>query len=428
MQEKNERVLADEPWPEKAISWPQSRHLEDYWRLLLAPWTFKSLSEEPKLPDIMALLSFAWLANQPIFINDTENYLQEINSENKPIVVDIGMGDAYALREMKEKEGFITVGLGMHEINPDNAKYIDLLAYSSVPNGRSARQVFNLLRGKVALVCESFGASTYADNPIEALIYEGLLLAPGGVAKLIVSSIPKESEEQSPLGFAAQRQRLVAFFKEHLGLELIISRTYIKSLVMKGSFCIDYHVEIRRAPNALVSDKSLEELFALAEKEMGHCTTVPKCTNVGEFAGGFGIRGRSYTRAGEAIQNQGMDYTQGILVKTFRLTGTENTAASISLRFVSNEFMNDFIIRFREYYLNNKEQPEWSIESDEQNKSTTFTYNGHHENGFAAMRQAREELSQIFPKLFTTSFVSSLYQKSVEHNKTTAYEASAFNP
>ncbi|EHL30469.1 hypothetical protein [Legionella drancourtii] len=407
-----EQVLRDHRWPEQANSWPQSRRLEDYVRLLLAPWTFKSLSETSKLPDIMALLSLAWMADKPTPILDPVDFLQRINPENKPIVVDIGMGDAFALREMKEKAGFVTIGLGLHEINPDNAHFIDLLAYSPVPNGPVAQRIFNYLRGKVALVCEAFGASTYAageTNPIEALIFEGLLLAPGGVAKLIVSSIPKEEEEQSPLGFASQRQQLVNFFKDQLGLELLISRTYIKSLVMPGSYCVDFHVEIKRNPEAVVSDKSLEELFTLAKKHIGQCKVIPKSTDVGEF-GGFGIRGRTYTREGETIQWKGQDYAQGVQAKSFAFVGEGNTCPSFTLHFNSNELMGDFATRFAEYYLNNKAQSEWSMKVNEQNNHVVLTYKDMQHNRIHAKAQAKNELNQVFPGLWSEFSAHRLFQ------------------
>lgn len=421
-----EQVLFDAPWPEQANSWPQSRRLEDYLRLLLAPWTFKSLTETAKLPDIMSLLSLAWMANKPEQILDPVDFLQRVNPENKPIVVDIGMGDAFALREMKEKEDFVTIGLGLHEINPDNAQFIDLLAYSPVPNGLIAQRIFNYLRGKVALVCEAFGASTYAageTNPIEALIFEGLLLAPGGVAKLIVSSIPKEEEEQSPLGFAPQRQQLVRFFKEQLGLELLISRTYIKSLVMPGSYCVDFHVEIKRSLDAIVSEQPLEELFTLAKKHIGQCTVIPKSTEVGEF-GGFGIRGRTYTREGEATQWKGMDYAQGVRGKSFAFVGEEKACPCFSLQFKSNELMGDFATRFAEYYLNNKEQPEWSMTVNEQNNDVVLTYTDMHHHKEHAKAQAKSELKLVFPDLWSEFSAYRLFQSQPQRFVETA---AAFN-
>ena len=399
-----ETVLSDASWPERAESWPQNRHLDDYWRLLLAPWTLKSLSEEPKLPDIMALLSLAWIAQKPLPIMDPVDFLQRINPGNKPIIVDIGMGDAHALKEIKEREGFVTVGLGLHEINPVNAPFLDLLIYSPVPNGAWANRVFNYLRGKVALVCEAYGASTYAageSNPIEASIFAGLLLAPGATAKLIVSSIPEEEEEQSPLGFASQRQRLVDFFKEHLGLEMTISRTYISSRLKPGTHCVDYHVEIKRNVDAIVTEKSLEELFALAKAYIGVCRVIPKNTQAGEF-GEFGIRARTYTREQEEIQWEGKNLSQNILSRTVRFTGEKDENPTFTLRF-TNDIMGDFIIRFSEYYLNNKQQPEWAIAVNKDKGAVVLTYIGIHPNRISALNQAKLELNIISPGLWTES-------------------------
>ncbi len=205
------KVVQESPWPVQAISWPQGRRLVDYLNFLLAPLPFKALSEEPMLPELISLLALALQANQPLLATISNDLMACINPQNKPIVVDLGLGDGNALAEMKQQQDLITIGIGLHQIIPANAPYIDLLCYSPVAHGVQARKLFDELRGGVNLVCEVYGPSTYADglsNPIESLIYAGLLLAPGGRARIIASSVFGEDKDQSPFGFATQRLRL----------------------------------------------------------------------------------------------------------------------------------------------------------------------------------------------------------------------------
>lgn len=400
MQTKVEPLILEEnPWPEKALTWPQSRHLSDYLYLLLAPWSFKSLSQTLMLADVTTLLLLAWAANLPTQVECDDNLLERINPDNKPIVVDIGLGDANALKEIKELQDVVTIGFGLHEINDVNAKSLNLTCYSPVPRGVLARKVFESLRGRVSLLLEAFGASTYADgeaNPIEALIFEGLLLAPGGTAKIIVSSILGEDTEQSPIGFAYQRNRLVQFFKDELGLKMVISRTHIKSAIT-GEVCIDFHVEIKRLTDAKVTDKSLNELFELAKDKIGKCTLIPKSTKVGEFKG-FGIRGRTYTLHDEVIQFESINIAQGIQTRSIQLSGTDYP--SFTLVADSNQVLDEFITRFSEYYLNNWMQPDWNLEVDITNKTIELMYCGSASNRLEALAQAKIEINRIFPNFF----------------------------
>lgn len=428
MRQKIEPILKDDPWPEKKDSWPQCRTLADYCRFLLKTWSFKTLAEEPSLPNIIAFLELARHANKPEYAEDQDDFLRRINPEDKPVVLDCGLGDANALKEMKDN-GFITVGFGLHHINPENASSVDLLVYSPIPNGNKARMIFDYLRGKVALVCDTFGASTYAadknntTNPIEALIFEGLLLAPGGEARSIVSCIPQQDTEQSPIGFAPQRQRLVNFFKQELGLDMRITRTHVKSTIMPGQYCIEYLVEVQRAIDAKVSLKPLDELFLLAAQHVGSCTVLEKPSKVGEYDG-FAIRGRSYTRRGEEIQLLGMQHH---LFLTSSQCFFVEDQPQISLNFKSKAAQEDFSIRFSEYYLNIKEDIEWTLESSNNGHNVMLRYSGKHANRADAMMQAKIEINRISPNLLDTSFASRFFVNQSEHDSNTVSSSKVFD-
>ena len=388
-------VLKDGIWPERSLSWPKDRTLTQYFNFLMAPLSFDSLSQEEQLPNIAALLALAWQANIPMEVADNE-LLQQINPDGKPIVVDIGVGDGNALAAMKN-EGLVTVGFGLHEIHPQNEAFIDLLCYTSVPDGSVAQRMFRLLRGKVAMVVEVYGAVTYANNPIHAALFAGLLLAPNGTAKIIMSSIPKEENEQSPLGFASERKCLIEFFKA-IGLELTISRTYIKSRVIPGSYCVDYLLEIKRDLFAKVTDMTLDELFALANEQIGFCSHIPKKSQSGEF-GRFSIQGRTYTRSGNQTQFAALDISEDIS-SAFRLVGESNPLPNYTLSFSSDKALNEFTIRFSEYYLNNQRDSLWSMQIDTDHKKVNVTYQNFL-GGLSVLQKAKEEITRVFPELIT---------------------------
>jgi|GEM_PF-5588334 len=393
---KNRKLLSDRE-PELAIEWPQSRLLADYVFLLLKSWSFETLSNEKQLPEIIGFLALASHAKRFA--------LAEINPDSKPIVVDIGLGDGFALQEIKKRTDFVTVGFGLHEINPENKPFIDLLCYSSFPKGPKARELFDLLRGKVSLVVEAYGASTYAkgeSNSIESLIAASLLLAPGGTAKLIISCILKEDRDQSPMGFANQRQRLVTFIQRVLGIDIVISRTYIKSLVVTGSFCVDYHVEIKRGLEASVSDKPLDELFAMAREQIGHCDLVPKTTRFGEF-GFYNIQGSTYTLEGQQPQLHALDTRAALVSSSFRFSGPQSNYPTFKLEFNSMIILQDFIVRFSEYYLNNKDKPEWIVVQNPVDTSVELAFTRPSKGLVNAMYQARLEINRVVPDLLTVS-------------------------
>lgn len=398
-------IYTDAPWPEDAKSWPQNRTLNDYLSLLLAPWPFGALSSEPKLPDVMVLLSLAWQANRP-FAMSPNAFFAEFNPENKPIVVDIGMGDGNALLDIKKRMNVKTVGFSLHTVKEQNLPGIDLLCYSSVPTGKSAQKIFEQLRGKVALVCETYGAATYAkgtSNPIQALIFSGLLLAPGGVAKIISSSILEEDDDQSPLGFAPARERLVAFFKQKLNLDLIVSRSYIQSRVMPGRYCTDYHIEIKRNKDAAVSLLPLNILFHLAEVDIGTCAMVEKTSKTAIFDA-FSIQGRTYTLIGEKPQLKSTVLSDHI---TQRDLSTMHQQHVFDFTFDSSAAMHEFLTRFAEYYQNNKPTSDWTIKHDAQNNKVTAWYIHPRQNLAAAVA----DLERIQTGLWKSPAATGFFQK-----------------
>ncbi|KTD43303.1 hypothetical protein [Legionella quateirensis] len=339
-------IYADDglPWP--VIDYPHSRDWLDYNRL-----HFAKLSRA---------------RNQRLLTAHLEQ-----NNEFA-IIVDSGMGDGHALASYKKENNF-TIGFSLQDLPEHNKKQIDVCCFSPVPNGEHARWLFDILRGRVTRVIETYGAVTYDKHPFQAAVYLGLLLRPEGEAEIIFSEI-KGDIDQSPLGFSANRKALVEFFKDELGLDAVIRRTTINSAVNPGAVCYDYHLHIKRSKDASVCEKPLDELFQKIEQRFGVCSVVPKKSDFGNFSHGFSIMGSTYTLPGAMPQHESLLQSDGIVGVHWNVNQKRSgMRVELGLAFRDNEVLNTFVNLFNEMYVRHYNS-DWNLRVDHETFSVRLDY------------------------------------------------------
>lgn len=124
--------------------------------------------------------------------------------------IDIGCRTGKAMSETKGLYNGRLIGVNAHQIEVlDGIESI----FAEIPKDRS---VYNKFRNKIDLLTDVYGAFSYNDDPVAALIYEACLLKPGG--KAVIISL------EAKLGNKVNRQNLQYFFENVLGQNLTFKR------------------------------------------------------------------------------------------------------------------------------------------------------------------------------------------------------------
>lgn len=124
--------------------------------------------------------------------------------------LDVGCRTGKAMSETKELYKARLIGVNAHHI--EVLPGIESI-YAEIPQDRSVYQNY---RKKIDLLTDVYGAFSYDNDPIAALIYEACLLKPGGKAVIITL--------EAKLGNRVNRQELQHFFKNILGQDLTFKR------------------------------------------------------------------------------------------------------------------------------------------------------------------------------------------------------------
>jgi hypothetical protein len=165
--------------------------------------------------------------------------------------IDIGCRTGKALSETKRLYKAHLIGVNAHRIKVlTGIKSI----FAEIPQDRS---VYKKFRKKTDLLTDVYGAVTYDNDPIAALIYEACLLKPGG--KAVIISL------DAKLGNKANRQDAQYFFETIMGQNLKFKRfrTYSdNSKTALNSLRITITGDCR-------SNRSLDSLFLRARKMIG---------------------------------------------------------------------------------------------------------------------------------------------------------------
>lgn len=324
--------LRDQGLPlESHNQWPADRTGERYCQLV-----------RPKLPDAVA-----------------EAAMVDLNEliEEECIIVDTSTGDGNAVKYFK-RETNTFIGISMHEVRPENAECMDLVAYTSIPYGPVARRIFSVLRRKVDLLFDIYGSTSYGENPIHVIIDFALLLKPKkGVAYIVISSIKGESADQSPIGYSSTRAKLALFFKQQLGVELKITRTFLQSAINPDDICIDYVVKLS-AGDVVAENRDIQELYHAADRIFGRPRPIDRKSSWGKFADGFALRANHFQHNRITTQLQPSAFE----IKRVQ-SGEDNGVHPICLMlaFSDPDVCSSFLKYFDEFYQGPEKTP-WTLE------------------------------------------------------------------
>lgn len=166
--------------------------------------------------------------------------------------IDIGPGsNAHALGEMVGK-GVFLMGITPHKMEiPLGVN----MSAGFVPNNREFLDS-HLVNSK--LVTDIYAAFSYADDPIEVLVYETLLLKEGGLFRAV--------SEPERLGDAADHARIMAFAEKYLGVKLSFSQ-FLTWADARQEWEYELRVSGKRVKDPVSYD--LNELMEIAKKEVG---------------------------------------------------------------------------------------------------------------------------------------------------------------
>lgn len=214
-------------------------------------------------------------------------------------IIDIGAGRGILtsdLRQIAQQKGlkYQLVAVSATEMDAEHIQNADHIYYQKVPDNPELLQDY---AQRADLVLDTFGAATYATNPVHALIYSLMLLKPGGKYTAISSLVPG-AEDLSAFGDTNTQSALIEFIGEHLGLTVSIKPSYLKSKVIgnEGAIVQDLLIKCER-PRGCRQDFHWERFRQLA-KQVDQIIGVPEVVSVWSSAdfGKFQIRRIQYTQ------------------------------------------------------------------------------------------------------------------------------------
>lgn len=334
--------FADAGLPIPQINWPKTRNLKTYLELVR--------------PKLLRNLNQSGLA---------------YSLQHRPCaVLDAGVGEGVALAEIKSEETF-TIGMTMHAVQAINAKNFDVLCYSTIPHGQSARVLHAKLINEIDLLFDIYGPCTYAENPLHVLLFYALLIARGGSALIVISCLPQEDMDISPIGFAGTRHEVVQFFETILQIKLTISRTFLHSSVTQNTLCKDFILQMFRPLDAPEILLSLDALLVKANAIFNAPHIIKKKEEWGKFDGNNEIHGKDYSLPSamnysypwrDHIESIHLDYVvqQGIGVRFHFVFGDE-------------ESLHQFTYQFTEFFVAHQNR-DWQLSTFTAPSAATVVY------------------------------------------------------
>lgn len=275
----------------------------------------------PEWPDERSLAEIASL-----YGNDFKSFIKQLKSGE--MVLDIGAGQGRFLCQLRKylKAKIELEGITATKIKQSNE---NLLKSYDIPISKGfvpSKKLFKKYANNVELVVDTFAANTYAKNPLHSLIFEFMLLKPGGklfsaipmiqidpcdsnmyftnplsiifyklIQKLTVRFksflIPKITAE-SPLGDRISYQKISEFFKNEFNVPINFR---IKNTPYKFAQYIlvdELIVEVTKpSNNKSYSWEDFENISRKADDEIG----ISEIDTIWEeFTGGFAITSRRY--------------------------------------------------------------------------------------------------------------------------------------
>lgn len=285
-------------------------------------------------------------------------------------ILDAGCGNGKVIQLIETwfPGKFKLCGITTTQVESKNFPYFDELTYLYVPSDPvhpedvASLQWLTDHADKFALILDTYGPATYADNPLEVMLFYNVALKPGGQV-FSMSSMVAGDAENSCFGDHDTRQKIEQFFKNDLQTELKFTKEDILSVACaEGKVMTDLKVEMtiplyspdRQAwVKQFASAKDFyNHLYTLAVEKIGRVEKMP--TKTGFQAGPYAIMPRRYV--------------EGIL----KLEKQEETEITIgnkpSLTCLPNEYVTDIVDGMPKYkkliqFIMNK-YPDWCCPKD----------------------------------------------------------------
>lgn len=228
----------------------------------------KPLDEEPVQPDNRPLVLIEALHefNQREFIDLCPNIVDFSGQiEDGEILVDLGCGKGRFCCDFKVlRQKVKVIGVSAHKVNELYEESMDRIFYGILPDNTEFLKKFEK---RVKLIVETYGPTSFADNPVHVLIYCALLLKKDGFFSSI-SSTTKTEPCVSVLGDITTQIKVKKFFLHYFGIKLSIIPTTIKSRVTDEAYYTDFIIRFRNTSHDLGFD-DFERLCRNADQEIG---------------------------------------------------------------------------------------------------------------------------------------------------------------
>lgn len=233
---------------EKKKAWPNDRGIDEVVKLH-AYNTEKTLTSVPNKLDILFGLP------------------------DDPVIIDQGMGQgnfliemAAKLKALKKKATLIGVSASPKEVKKDQCRYAGInLVEGALPHDASVMTMLKGYQGRADRVFDTFGAATYAQNPLHSLILSALLLKQGGRFSAISST---DNNFHTMFGDEKNRDKIIEFFKTEMNIDISFQFTSINSRVTPGQINTDLLISFTRGADNLTA-KDYLHLCKKVDKVVG---------------------------------------------------------------------------------------------------------------------------------------------------------------
>lgn len=354
-------IIADEHYPERnPKGWPFSRTLPMIEKLHGSWNTRQTLDDKT-------------MASQKQNRFDFGKVIQK-----NEVVIDFGAGNGNFLRDLREAypESYL-VAVGIDPLDDRNLALIDEIWYMPLALAEHIEAFVERFKNKAGLITCSFGATTYASDPKLVVILASYLLRRGGHFSAIISSQPGHFDG-TPLGYTDDREELAAFIKKYFSSTMVARWTAIESAVVPGSKFIDFKLDITRPLDAPEVSFSLEQLFKLADVEIGSPQKLKAHPSHPYQFKTQSIEMRQFLQPGEEPRNnllETMHIKQSMLeivpIKDFGLV------FKIVLAIDSLPVLNKYYRRLQERIVQSTESqivPVWTVEKNISGNEITINY------------------------------------------------------